>query len=114
MWRNIYDYARRIFKLSEQTEKHTAELKEQQHTLHDLATIVQRLVYEQVRQRENEIHEREKLALRLENILLRSERGLPPSDLKNQVSTEELLKMIQSLHQEVEELRQRLDQLEQK
>ena len=113
MWRNVYDYMLRVFKITEQTEKNTGELKEQQRTLNDLTMIVQRLAFEQERQRENEIHEREKLALRLENILLRSERALPPGNIQNQASTNELLQAIDALRHEMEALRKRVEQLEQ-
>jgi hypothetical protein len=76
--------------------------------------VVQRLAFELERQRDNEVHEREKLALRVENILLRSERGLPPGEPRGAVSTEELLKLVESLKQENAELRKRLEQLENK
>lgn len=75
---------------------------------------MQRIAFEQQRQRENEIHEREKMALRLENILLRSERALPPGNVSNQGSPEELRQALEALRQEVEALRKRVEQLEQK
>ena len=47
--------------------------------MRDLTNAVQRLAYEVHRVSENEAHEREKMALRLENALLRSkQRRLPP------------------------------------
>jgi hypothetical protein len=43
-----------------------------------LGLAVRDLTYEVQRIRENEAHEREKMALRLENVLLQFERRLPP------------------------------------
>ena len=51
-------------------------------------TAVQRLVYEVHRTRENEAHERAKMALRLENALLRSGRRLPPGSREADEDTE--------------------------
>ena len=65
---------------------------------------VQRLAYELDRQRENETHEREKLALQLENILLRAERGLPAT----RIGHEELVRLVEELRQENEQLRRRI------
>jgi hypothetical protein len=78
MLRQLYDYARRLLLLKEQTEKNTADIKEIRQELKDLTAAVQRLAYEVQRTRENEAHEREKMVLRLENTLLRFGRGLPP------------------------------------
>ena len=44
----------------------------------DLTRIVERMVFEMQKDRENAAREREIQQLRLENILLRFERGLPP------------------------------------
>lgn len=56
------------------------------------------------------------MALRLENILLRG-RALPPgdspADSKSEISMEELIQALAALRQEVEVLRQRLEQVEQ-
>ncbi len=51
----------------------------------ELSAAVQRLAYEMHRIKENEAHEREKLALKLENEMLRFERRLP-SGQKNEES----------------------------
>src|SRR5579871_1920722 len=108
MWQKILDWAKYFLKHKEQTEKNTADIKEQERTIRDLTAAVQRLAFELERQRENEVHEREKLALRLENILLRSERSLPPGEQKDTVNAEELLHLIATLKLENEELRKRL------
>ena len=114
MWSKIIEWAKYFLKHKEQTEKNVADIKEQEHTINRLTAAVQQIAFEQQRQRENEVHEREKMALRLENILLRSERALPPGNVQNQANTEELLQAIEALRQEVETLRKRVEQLEQK
>jgi hypothetical protein len=68
---------------------------------------LQRLAYELERQGDNERHEREKLTLRLENILLRSERNLLPAPPKSEADVEALLQQIEELKRENEELRKR-------
>jgi predicted RNase H-like nuclease (RuvC/YqgF family) len=79
MWRQLYDYARQLLTLKVQTEKNAADIKEMRQELKDLTAVVQRLAFEVQRLRDNEVHEREKMALRLENALLRFERRLPPA-----------------------------------
>jgi hypothetical protein len=80
MWRQLYDYARHLVTLKEQTERNAADIKAIRDELKELTTAVQRLAFELRRLGENEAHEREKMALRLENTLLRSERRLPPGN----------------------------------
>lgn len=80
MWRKLYQYARELLDLKEQTDRNTAELHELREEFKQLSEAVRELYFEVRRMRENEVHEREKLVLRLENMLLRSGRGLPPGD----------------------------------
>ena len=49
-----------------------------------LNEAVQHLAYEIQRGRENEAHERQNLTLRLENVLLKFERRLPPGKSDNE------------------------------
>jgi archaellum component FlaC len=53
-----------------------ADLREE---VNQLATAVERISFELRSLREEERHEREKLMLRIENVLLKFERQLPPS-----------------------------------
>ena len=78
MLRQLYDYAKSLLLIKEQTEKNAADIREVRQELKELTAAVQRLAYEIHRVHENEGHEREKMALRLENALLRFERRLPP------------------------------------
>jgi len=77
MWRDILNALRKLVLLQEQTDKNTAEMKELRQELKDLSSVVQSLSFHVRRSAENESHEREKMALRLENILLKSDRFLP-------------------------------------
>src|SRR5207245_7647802 len=97
MWQKLLEWAKYFLKHKEQTEKNSADIKEQERTIKDLTRAVQHLAYELERQRENEVHEREKLTLWLENILLRSERGLPPGKSTSETGNEELLRLIAEL-----------------
>lgn len=77
MWRDILNALRKLVLLQEQTDKNTAEMKELRQELKDLSSVVQSLSFHVRRSAENESHEREKMALRLENMLLKSDRFLP-------------------------------------
>ena len=112
MWPKLIEWAKYFLKHKEQTEKNVADIKEQERTINHLTVAMQQLAFEQQRQRENEAHEREKMALRLENILLRSDRALPPGVPDNQTDKEDLLQAIAALRQEVEALRKQVEQLE--
>ena len=76
MWREFLDYAHRVLMLKEQTDKNTADIKVIQQNIQELTAAVQRLAYEMHRASENEAHEREKMALRLEVAMLKFERRL--------------------------------------
>ncbi len=63
--------------LVESTQQNRNEINELRQELRELSGVVQKIVYELQRQKDNEAHEREKLFLKLENELLRFERRLP-------------------------------------
>ena len=79
MWKRIADLARLLFTFSEALQQNRAVTKELQREVRDLTAAVQKLSYEIRRVSENDSHEREKLALRLANELLKFERRLPGS-----------------------------------
>ena len=54
-------------------------LKETQQELRELSHFVQQLAFQVQRNADNERHEREKMALRMEITLLRIQQGLPPA-----------------------------------
>lgn len=79
MWRGVLDFIRRVFVLWNRMDKLEGELAKQREELEQLNSLVERLVCDQQRDRENATHEREKLHLQLENALLKFERRLPPA-----------------------------------
>ena len=78
-----------------------------QQEVRDLTAVVQRLAYEVQRNKENGQHEREKLILRLENALIRSERLRSPLEAQEERGKDA---EIAALLLENEELRKRLEQ----
>ena len=78
MWQQLYDSLKRLMLLKEQTDKNTSDIKELQQEVKALTAVVQHLIYEMRSNRNDEAHERENMALRLQNELLKFERRLPP------------------------------------
>lgn len=66
-----------LFALAKETRQNKADIKALQEQVEELTGVVQTLAFELRRVRENETHEREKAALRPQNMLLRFERRLP-------------------------------------
>ena len=82
MWKRVADIAMMLFTFGEGLQQNRADIKELQREVRDLTAAVTKLSYEVQRVRDNDSHEREKLALRLANELLKFERGLlgtPPT-----------------------------------
>jgi predicted nucleic acid-binding Zn-ribbon protein len=77
MWEKIWDLITKVITLGKQTDKNTEEIKELQREVRELHSWLERLAYEIKRTQDEDRHEREKLALRLENELLKFERRLP-------------------------------------
>ena len=110
-WQSLLDWGLYVLKHKEQTEKNSADITGQQEGLDDVVDAVQELKFEVRQLRDNEAHEREKLALRLENLLLR-ERALPPGTAISSASNEALRREMAELKRQNEELRRRLEQRE--
>ncbi|HXI73835.1 MAG TPA: hypothetical protein VNN22_26125 [Verrucomicrobiae bacterium] len=72
MLKKLLEYFTRLLTLAEATRENKTEIAEMRAELRDLALTVQLLA-------NNQRHDMEKLALRLENELLKFERRLPPS-----------------------------------
>ena len=70
MWKHLFDLLRNLLTLTRAIEENRAEIKDLRQELRSLAA-------------DNERHEREKLALQLENGLLRFERRLPGTHAKD-------------------------------
>ena len=78
MWQQFFDGLKKLILLKEQTDRNIADIAELQKDVKELTLVVRDLIYEVRGNKSNEAHEREKMALRLENELLRFERRLPP------------------------------------
>ena len=77
MLKQLSSLLKQVLTLAQATQANTSEIREIRRELKLLGSAVERLAYEFQRLRENEIHEREKIELRVENRLLRYERRLP-------------------------------------
>ncbi len=103
MWKSVLEWIGYLFRHKETTEKNTAELKELRDSFDDMIEVMRQQGSEIVRTRENEAHEREKLALRLELLLSRQNRLPPGGSLES--DREELLRLVDELRREIAELR---------
>ncbi len=71
MWKTLSDALKSIFFLHEKTQKNSSDIKDLQKEVQQLTVAVQMLIQELHHVRQEEKSEREKLALQLENELLR-------------------------------------------
>lgn len=74
MWKQIVDLGKKVYSVTQDTQKNIEDIKAIQTQLEALSEKVRQMAYEQQRDRENAAHERENLFLRLEVALLRSDR----------------------------------------
>lgn len=77
MWEKVWDVISKIATLTKDTDRNSQEIKEIRGDIRDIYSKLERLAYEIQKTRDEDRHEREKLALRLENELLKFERRLP-------------------------------------
>ena len=77
MWRSIADWALTLFGMSRQLEEHRATIRELEDRVRDLEEALKLVTQEQRHTRELDATEREKLMLRIENVMKSSERTLP-------------------------------------
>jgi len=80
MWKQIFEMAKRLFMLAEDTKRNRDEIKELREEVRRLTAALERLAYETRRVGDRDENEREKLALRLENEMLKFERRLPQGE----------------------------------
>jgi peptidoglycan hydrolase CwlO-like protein len=83
--RPVFDFGKQALSLMKDMQQNKAdikelqqELKEVRQELRDLTAVVQQLAFQMQRNQDNERHEREKMLLRMEIALLRTQHGLPP------------------------------------
>lgn len=90
MWRDILDFARQLLTLSITSEQNTQEIKALRQQVGDLAELqrasnfklrheIESLRKDLQHYRESERQERKTELLQIENMLLRSDRQLPPA-----------------------------------
>ena len=84
MWKNLFKLAKQLINLAQDTDQNKTRIQELQEQVEDLTAEMRWVVFELQRLAEHDAHEREKLALRLENTLLRFERRLPSGKDKGQ------------------------------
>lgn len=77
MWEKLLKTLTGASFIVEQGRRNADELKELRNKHHELSLAVQRLALEVERLRQSEAHEREKLILRVENLLLNAKVSKP-------------------------------------
>ncbi len=84
MWERVANLLKAVVTLSEELKQNREDIKEIRQDLRDLTIVVHRLASDIEHTKDREASEREKLMLRLENMLLKFsqhvERRLPPPD----------------------------------
>jgi uncharacterized protein YoxC len=87
MWKQIADLMAQVFTFARDIQQNKAdirevreELKATQQEFRQLALVVERLMYEVRRSTDRAESDREKMALQVENTLLKFERRLPPTN----------------------------------
>lgn len=87
MWKQLLNFGKQIISLTRKTQEHDADIKEIRQELRALSETLQQMQFEQRHDRDMAARDRENLLLRLENYLLRSERGLPPGGPESPLQT---------------------------
>lgn len=92
MWQKGVEFGKQLLSITQRLQKHEEDVKELRQEIREIrqdinrlrqemgevTRIVERLALEWQREHETAARDREILQLRLENTLLRFERGLPP------------------------------------
>lgn len=78
MWKQILETAKRVLLLVEESRRNRQDIENMQAQLRAMSGAIERLRYEIQRVSDKDDNEREKMALRLENELLKFERRLLP------------------------------------
>jgi len=77
MWKAFFNLFGQLLTLARHTDRNRTEIEKLREEFDNMTLIMHGLANEVRRAAEREAHEREKLALRLENELLKSKRRLP-------------------------------------
>jgi hypothetical protein len=79
MFKSLADLIKQLLSLTRDTQENKQQIKDLQVLVRELSKRLELFAFEVQRLKENEVHKREKMMLRLENSLLRFERRLPPA-----------------------------------
>ena len=77
MWKQLTEWLTQMIMLAKETQRNSDDIKQVRREIDEMTRAIERLAYEIKRTQDEDRHEREKLALRLENELLKFERRLP-------------------------------------
>ena len=112
MLKSLFEITKQLLGLAKDTQDNKDSIKAMQAHLETVTDTLKQVIFELQRLKENEAHEREKMGLRLENALLRSERNLLPGSTNEQTKLSEMEEHVAALQKEVEALKKRIEQLE--
>ena len=79
----LLSLAGRFWRTAEETDRNRTQIESIKTEIQSMWRAIDVLTFEIQRLRESDAHEREKLALQLENALLKFERRLPPGKSKD-------------------------------
>ncbi len=79
MWKQFFELFRQVLTLTEDTQRNRAEIKELREQQQALTLLVHKLAAKIEHIESEDKHEREKMLLQLQNVLLRFEQRLPPA-----------------------------------
>ena len=77
MWKQLGEFFRHVLFLTQEVQKSQEDIRRHEQELREVKDALKLLAFEVSKLRDNEQHEREKMALRFEIDLLRSGRQLP-------------------------------------
>ncbi len=116
MWKSFLAFAKRVvsqYKIFQQHEEDIKRLqladKTKDERIERLAAAVQRIAIELEQDRSLSARDRENLVLRLENTLLRSERGISSIAPISETEIEQLRTLVNVLQQEVASLKNQIE-----
>lgn len=79
MWKQLAEFFQHVLFLTQETQKNQEDISRLVQEMREVKDALTLLAFEVSKLRDNEQHEREKMALRFELELLRSSRQLPTS-----------------------------------
>lgn len=84
MIKEIGEWITQIITLGKETQRNSDDIKQMRRQIDEMSRAIERLAYEIKRTHDTGRHERETLAIKLENELLKFERRLPSGGSKSE------------------------------